>query len=110
VRDLLARGALRTGADFRKAAFVFQHGDSADDYLLAHVLATLDRYLQAIGRKQIFGTQYTGRGGANPAMTQEPYDRGLLSDAPRAQLRVISQAEQERTRAELSRPEKGATH
>ncbi len=54
-----------------------QHGDAADDYLLAHILAveaivkgdasskwisaaTLDRYLQAIGKSQIFGTQYLG--------------------------------------------------
>ncbi len=55
----------------------FQHGQRADDYLFAHILATesmalgysrakwisaatLDRYLQQIGQKQVFGTQYQG--------------------------------------------------
>lgn len=63
------------GRDFRYASFIFQHGQTSDDYLLAHVLAveavvhgntvskwiaaaTLDRYLQEIGQKQVFGTQY----------------------------------------------------
>ena len=71
-RQLLAEGRLHSGADFLGAAFVFQHG-SGDDYLLAHTLAiiatkkgepggpwiaaaTLDRYLQHAGRKQIYGT------------------------------------------------------
>src|ERR1041385_2502603 len=33
---LLADGKLHTGEDFERAAFVFQHGDTSDDYLLAH--------------------------------------------------------------------------
>ena len=62
VAALLAAGALHTPNDYRKAAFVFQHGEQPDDYLLAHTLAlvavakgdqgaawiaaaTLDRYL-----------------------------------------------------------------
>lgn len=77
--QLLEQGVLKTGADFHDAAFIFQHGDKSDDYLLAHVLAmmavnkgdprgrwiaaaTLDRYLQAIGQSQVFGTQYVTRG------------------------------------------------
>ena len=74
---LLHDGKLETAEDFYEAALIFQHGSSADDYLLAHVLAmdamvkddtnpryrnmaalTLDRYLQRAGKKQIFGTQY----------------------------------------------------
>jgi hypothetical protein len=75
-RSLMEQGKLQTGEDFYDAAFIFQHGQSPDDYLLAHVLATeaiargqrsaiwisaatLDRYLQSLGQKQIFGTQYT---------------------------------------------------
>lgn len=75
---LLEQGALQTGADFHDAAFIFQHGDQPEDYLLAHVLAmaavakgeprgrwiaaaTLDRYLHSIGQPQIFGTQYLTR-------------------------------------------------
>ena len=106
-RRLLAIGSLHTGKDFEEAAFVFQHGDSAGDYLLAHTLAmvavskgdatavwiaaaTLDRYLWKVGQKQVFGTQYSGD--AKHEWTQEPYDRGLVSDAVREQLGVPSQA------------------
>jgi hypothetical protein len=77
--QLLNQGVLQTGEDFYDAAFIFQHGNKAEDYLLAHVLAmlavskgdphgrwiaaaTLDRYLQAIGQPQVFGTQYAERG------------------------------------------------
>jgi hypothetical protein len=72
---MLSRGEITMGSDLYEAAFVFQHGETAPDYLLAHVLsldaltkgfdrakwlsvATLDRYLQLIGQPQIFGTQY----------------------------------------------------
>ena len=116
VRALLEAGALASGDDYYHAAFVFQHGSEPDDYLLAHSFAlvaaargrpdatwigaaTLDRYLQAVGRPQIYGTQYrTPRG--QPA-TQEPYKRSLVSDALRAALGVPDQAEQERNRAEF---------
>jgi hypothetical protein len=114
-KRLLDAGALRSGADFYHAAFVFQHGDAPDDYLMAHVLATiavargrpdatwiaaatLDRYLQRIGRKQIFGTQFITRDGAT---TQDPYDRALVSDALREAMSVPPLAEQERRRAEI---------
>jgi hypothetical protein len=107
VRKLLASGALHTGKDYAEAAVVFQHGDSPSDYLLAHTLAmvavskgdstaiwiasaTLDRFLQEIGQKQIFGTQYFR--GQEHGWTQEPYDRSLISDALRQQLAVPSQA------------------
>ena len=36
---LLAEGKLHTGEDFERAAFVYQHGGTPDDYLLAHTLA-----------------------------------------------------------------------
>jgi len=108
-KRLLARGELHTGKDFEEAAFLFQHGDTANDYLLAHTLAmvavskgdataiwiaaaTLDRYLEKIGQKQVFGTQYSGD--AQDHWTQEPYDRELVSDALREQLGVPSQASQ----------------
>lgn len=77
--QLLRQGVLQTGEDFHDAAFIFQHGDKPEDYLLAHVLAmvavskgdprgrwiaaaTLDRYLQAMGQPQVFGTQFAQRG------------------------------------------------
>jgi hypothetical protein len=102
-RILLAAGALHTGEDYEHAAFVFQHGDSAADYLLAHTLAmvavtkgeptaiwiaaaSLDRYLQKVGQRQIFGTQFLTD--SKGAWTQEPYGRTLVSDALREQLGV----------------------
>ena len=107
--ELLAAGALHTGDDYQEAAFVFQHGDKPDDFLLAHTLAvvavakgrrdavwiaaaTLDRYLQNTGRPQIFGTQYkTPYGGQT---TQEPYDTALVSDALRKAVNVPTLSEQ----------------
>lgn len=112
-RQLLDTGVLQSGTDFYHAAFVFQHGDSPDDYLIAHALAmiaserghtgavwiaaaTLDRYLQRIGQSQIFGTQFSIP--PEGLATQEPYDRTLLSDAIRRAARVPTQAEQEERR------------
>ncbi len=112
-RELLDRGLLTTGKDYFAAAFVFQHGSHPDDYLLAHSLAmaamakgnadarwiataTLDRYLQTIWQRQIYGTQYRSEAGS-PA-TQEPYDRTLIPDSLRTALGVPVQAEQDRSR------------
>ena len=109
-RGLLARDQLHTSEDFRAAAFVFQHGDGPDDYLLAHTLATiavgkgdngavwiasatLDRYLQSIQRPQIYGTQFVGNSGS--PQTQEPFNRDLISDSLRAELGVPSLANQQ---------------
>ena len=111
--QLLDSGALQSGDDFYHAAFIFQHGAKADDYLKAHLLATiavargksgavwiasatLDRYLRAIDKPQVLGTQYRMPKGA--AVTQEPYDRTLVSDAMRKALQVPSLAEQEQQR------------
>lgn len=108
--QLLDAGALQTGDDFYDAAFIFQHGDTASDFMKAHLLAmvaiskgqtdapwiaaaTLDRYLQEIGRPQILGTQFTGNDDGK--FTQEPYDRTVASDAMRQALQVPSLAEQE---------------
>ncbi|MET3709565.1 hypothetical protein ABIC65_000245 [Sphingomonas trueperi] len=103
VRKLLDSGALRSGDDYYAAAYVFQHGSTADDYLLAHSLAlaavangkkdatwiaaaTLDRYLQKIGQKQIYGTQFISVKATGPTM--EPYDRTLVPDGLRKVLGV----------------------
>jgi hypothetical protein len=112
-RELLDAGGLKSGTDFYNAAFVFQHGEAPNDYLLAHSLAvaavareradaswiaaaTLDRYLQSIGQKQIFGTQF--RTAPGQPTTQDPYDRALVPDALRTALGVPVQAEQETQR------------
>jgi len=111
VRHLLANGDLHTGKDFELAAFIFQHGDTSDDYLLAHTLAmiavargdpgalwiataTLDRYLNSIQKPQIYGTQFHVTKGT--PWTQEPYNRDLISDALRRDLGVPSLAAQQK--------------
>ncbi len=113
---LLDGGKLHTGEDFARAAFVFQHGEKAGDYLLAHTLAlvavakgnngalwiasaTLDRYLQAIGQPQVYGTQFRTK--PEGRLTQDPYDRTLVSDPLRRQLGVPSLAEQEKQRQQV---------
>lgn len=102
-RRLLAEGQLHTSEDFTRAAFVFQHGNTPDDFLLAHTLAmvaaakgdeealwigtaTLDRYLHATGKPQIFGTQIKEK--ADHTATLEPYNRALVSDVLRRELGV----------------------
>ena len=111
-KALLDSGALESADDYYHAAFVFQHGAEPNDYLLAHTLAmiavargrpdanwiaaaTLDRYLQRIGQKQIFGTQFVF---GKSETTQDPYDRQLLSDAIRKAVGVPPIAAQEERR------------
>jgi hypothetical protein len=118
VRELLAAGTLKSGKDFEKAAFIFQHGQEPDDFLFAHILAmvamskgnehavqiaaaTLDRYLQKIGRPQVLGTQSGWKD--SPPLTQEPYNRDLVSDALREELHVPSQAKQAKDLAEANK-------
>ncbi len=109
-RKMIENDALHTGQDFEDAAFIFQHGSDADDYLLAHTLATvavskgkasalwivtatLDRYLGKIGQPQIYGTQ-THRTPSTP-WTQEPYNRTLIPDGMLQVLGVDSRAKQQ---------------
>ena len=104
---LLADNQLHTAEDFSHAAFIFQHGSTSDDYLLAHTLAmiavakgddsslwigaaTLDRYLQSAGKPQVYGTQFKSGKDAS----QEPYNRKLISDSLRSELGVPSLARQ----------------
>lgn len=115
---LLDAGELRSADDFYHAAFVFQHGDTPDDYMKAHALAlvsaargkaeaawiaaaTLDRYLQNIGQPQIYGTQDRLKPGE--AWTQEPYRRDLLSDALREATGVPPLAKQQEDLKEWAR-------
>jgi hypothetical protein len=115
-KAMLDAGRLRSGTDFYHAAFVYQHGLTANDYLFAHVLAviaaargrpdaawiaaaTLDRYLQTIGQKQVFGTQFQRDKGS--PLTQDPYDRALISDALREAAGVPPLADQDKQRQQL---------
>lgn len=115
--ELLKNGSLKTGRDYYNAAFIEQHGQKPEDFLRAHCLAvtalilgykparwisaaTLDRYLNFIGQAQIYGTQSSGKVPKNPAaemiMSQEPYDRAVLTDDVRRASGVPSIKEQER--------------
>ena len=122
IRSRLAEGGLRTGEDFYDAGFIFQHSDSADGYLFAHVLAmeavfrgydrakwltatTLDRYLQMVKQPQVFGTQYPRDPKLPPlradshvitfsGRTQEPYNTQLLPDSVRLDFCVPPVAQQ----------------
>ena len=121
VAALLDAGELHTADDYRKAAFVFQHGERSDDYLLAHTLAivavakgdqgaswiaaaSLDRYLQSMRQPQIYGTQFVGAG---TATTQKPYNERLISDALRTELGVPIQASQAEQLKTLNSPAPG---
>ena len=112
-QKLLADAKLHTGKDFERAAFVFQHGSTPEDYLLAHTLAmvavargeasaiwiaaaTMDRYLNSIHQPQVYGTQFWFHG--KEPVTQEPYNRTLIPDSLRRQLGVPGQATQEEQR------------
>jgi hypothetical protein len=109
VRQLISEGKVQSGEDYYYAAFIFQHGQKPSDYLYAHVLAvtavnkgllnamwlsaaTLDRYLHSIRQPQVFGTQFESLD--NSPDTQEPYDRGIVSDALRAQWCVAPESTQ----------------
>lgn len=100
VRRMLDRGEVRSGSDYRRAAFIFQHGGKPEDYLLAHALAdaavalgqvdaawiaaaTLDRYLQSIAKPQIYGTQFVRRN-EDVGFSQGDLDRNLLPGAVRS--------------------------
>jgi hypothetical protein len=129
VRKLLEEGKFSSGEDFSDAALIFQHGRTAEEFLFAHVLAvealtragsadkwlaaaTLDRYLQAVNRPQIFGTQYPGDKAAgntpkpqvdphvlNIQRTQQPYDAKLLPDSVRQGFCVPDVSQQEKNLA-----------
>jgi hypothetical protein len=80
---------------------VMQHGDQADEYLLAHILATaslklgreksawlaaasLDRYLMKIGQPQLFGSQFNNPQPSDLSKwTNEPYNEKIVSDSLR---------------------------
>jgi hypothetical protein len=142
-RTLLEKPDL-SGEEYFYAAYLFQHGQDANDYLFAHILgmqavalgytrakwisaATLDRYLEQIGQKQVFGTQYKGENLAyylahqhnsdviekykalSNQQTLEPYAPQLVPDTIRAEFCVAPLATQQQHIADVkagrSKPE-----
>jgi hypothetical protein len=108
MRVLLAEDHVASADDYEHAAFIFQHGDRPEDYLLAHALAviatargsrngawiaaaSLDRYLASIGKPQIYGTQFFP---GTVGVAQEPYARDVLLDVIREASNVPSLTDQ----------------
>ncbi|HEX2223945.1 MAG TPA: hypothetical protein VHN15_07045 [Thermoanaerobaculia bacterium] len=110
VRQILEAGGARTGDDYFHAAMVFQHGETAEDYLRAKELAQKafeldpdlgaarwlsaaahDRWLWKTGKPQHYGTQFkqTPEG----VWTMEPIDETAVTDEQRRQLGVPTLAE-----------------
>jgi hypothetical protein len=110
VKAIYFNGKVDTASDYFRAALILQHGNGAEDFLLAHefaivavrkgyagnavslVAATEDRFLLEIGRKQRFGTQL-----AEPIVVD-----GNITDHLRADFGVPSLAE-EQEQAKASR-------
>jgi hypothetical protein len=133
LRAMLAAGEIKTGDDFRDAAYLFQHSEDPNDCLFAHILAmeamargttaarfiaaaTLDRYLQFTKQPQVFGTQYeldrnvplTVHNSGLPlpyGRTLAPYDETFVSDFVRTDFCVPVLAQQKQNVAMFNRGE-----
>lgn len=119
VMELLQPGALRSSDDYFHAAFIFQHGDTTDDYRLAHALAaiswkldpsnlesrwlvaaTWDRLLLSQGQPQWYGTQsqqvsHVAPDGSTDTSPWEllPIDENAVTDSERVAMGVPTLAE-----------------
>jgi hypothetical protein len=110
VLALLRSRGLATAKDYFNAALVFQHGDNADDYRIAHSLAaiastldpehggsrwlkaaTWDRLMLHLGQQQWYGTQYAIA--EDGSMRLLPMNPDAVSDEDRAAWNVPSLAE-----------------
>ena len=108
VKELYAAGSLKTGTDWLNAAFILQHGNEPEDFLLAHEMciaavikgedkarwlaaASEDRFLRKIGRPQHFGTQWEP--GDTPGTFKLAPTDPAVSDALRAALGVPTLAD-----------------
>ncbi|RJS27907.1 hypothetical protein DRW03_00280 [Corallococcus sp. H22C18031201] len=112
VKEMVAHGDLKTGADFFSAGIIFQHGGTLEDYAMARDMgaeaarrghpkglwmaaAAWDRWLMRAGKPQRFGTQYVPAQGTpqmvlytmDPRVTDEERARwgfSPLKDIPQA--------------------------
>lgn len=89
IRNIVNKGELKTAEDFSNAALVCQHGQTFEDYALAHELsvgaimlgdksaswlagASYDRMFSNSGYPQRFATQYSMNGGVTKLNTFDP--------------------------------------
>lgn len=116
VRELIDAGALTTSEDFVRAAFVFQHGATPDDFLMAHVLgliatemdgsgawisaASLDRYLLNTGKPQIFGLQLDNVAPFNPNLLTDRMRKALCVPDTVARAKFLTALGQDPAKAE----------
>ena len=119
VKEMYVHNLLQTADDYYHAALVLQHGDTADDPLLAHefcviaiskgkndreakwlAAASEDRFLMNIGRPQRFGTQYRSDEGG----PMRVYEVGPgVTDETRRAMGVPSLAEAKAHEAEMNK-------
>lgn len=110
IKTMLQEGRLRTANDYRHAAFIQQHGDTSEDYRLAHALATIamtlednaqnrwitaaswDRLLMSHTEPQWYGTQM--RGDAD-GMYLFPVNQTAINEQQRRHMSGHSLAEQQ---------------
>jgi hypothetical protein len=131
VRALIQSHTLRTSQDYRMAATILQHGVSAEDYALAHALATLgstlapddkalrrlaaattDRWLLSRQPQQWYGTQSVCDARVKPPTCKLEVIDSAVSDAerdaaglaPLAQLRSENAAREHAMRERLVAP------
>jgi len=119
VKELYSKNLLQTGGDYYRAAMILQHGDVAEDYLLAHELcvvaiskgdarakwlaaASEDRFLMNIDRPQRFATQFRCDGLPNCEYHLYKLDAGVTDELRRV-LDVPSLAEAKAREARMNR-------
>jgi len=119
VKELYSKNQLQTGGDYYHAAMILQHGDVAEDYLLAHELcvvaiskgdtratwlaaASEDRFLMNIDRPQRFATQFRCDGLPNCEYHLYKLDAGVTDELRRV-LDVPSLAEAKVREARMNR-------
>ena len=108
VYELLDSNMVHTAGDYQNEAMVFQHGGNPSSYKMAMEMmekaieldpstskwllaAATDRYLQSIGKPQIYGTQYVRSDGEQ--WSQGAYDTTQVTDAQRKEygVRILAQ-------------------
>jgi hypothetical protein len=121
VKEMIAAQQLQAADDYYHAALIMQHGSAAEDYELAHQLASRaaelksdhanarwlaaaakDRWLWQLGKPQIYGTQFQKKRQTDP-WTMEPFDRNAVSDEERVANGVKTLAESEQRLTEMNR-------
>ena len=115
VIEYLKDSRIRTARDLVYSAYIFQHGDCSEHYLLANRLAeiamdagyqdalwiyaaSLDRYLMSLDQPQKYGTQYTIINGEYQLYPVDP----ATTDAERASYNVPSLEEAIQKSANIS--------